>query len=259
MVRIARRLDGVSLDSPTLVEGFPGVRLVGTLVVDHLVEHLDIAHDANVHCEGIPPVTTYQTDSNELVTPVRRYVDADHDLLAPQSDVPIKPKAATAFADCVTGWFEEEAVLPIYISGLPRQVESEPALYGVGAGGAERLAAAGIDTPAETGLVSGPTGALLAHAVESDTAAVGFVVESDPRFPGPDAATAVIERGIEPIADLDVDTTELRDKAAEIEEARKRILKTVQQASKENSRAEPIRMYRQGSEPLSRRRASWHL
>ena len=244
MARIDRHLDDVSLDSPTLVEGFPGVGLVGKIVVDHLIEHFDMDHYANVHCEGIPPVTTYQTDSSELVTPVRLYVDADHDLLALQSDVPIKPKAATAFANCVTGWFEEEAVLPIYISGLPRQVESEPALYGVGAGGgAERLTAAGIETPAETGLVSGPTGALLAHAVENDTTAVGVVVESDPQFPDPDAATAVIERGIEPIADLDVDTTELSDKAAEIEEARKRLLKKVQQASEENSRAEPIRMY----------------
>ncbi|ESS08199.1 MAG: archaeal enzymes of ATP-grasp superfamily [uncultured archaeon A07HN63] len=158
--------------------------------------------------------------------------------------MPIKPKAATAFADCVTGWFEAEDVLPIYISGLPRQVDAEPALYGVGAGGgAARLEAVGIETPAETGLVSGPTGALLAHAVENDTTAVGFVVESDPQFPDPDAATAVIERGIEPIADLDVDTSKLSDKAAEIEQARKQLLKRVQQTSEENSRAEPIRMY----------------
>jgi uncharacterized protein len=244
MARIDRRLDDVSLDSPTLVEGFPGVGLVGKIVVDHLIEHLDMTHYANVHCEGIPPVTTYQTDSSELVTPVRLYVDADHDLLALQSDVPIKPNAATAFADCVTGWFDAESVLPVYVSGLPRQVEAEPALYGVGAGGgAERLEAAGIETPDETGLVSGPTGALLAHAVENDTTAVGVVVESDPQFPDPDAATAVIERGIEPIADLNVDTTELSDKAAEIEEARKQLLKRVQQVSEENSRAEPIRMY----------------
>jgi len=244
MARIDRRLDDVSLDSPTLVEGFPGVGLVGKIVVDHLIEHLDMTHYANVHCEGIPPVTTYQTDSSELVTPVRLYVDADHDLLALQSDVPIKPNAATAFADCVTGWFDAESVLPVYVSGLPRQVEAEPALYGVSAGGgAERLEAAGIETPDETGLVSGPTGALLAHAVENDTTAVGVVVESDPQFPDPDAATAVIERGIEPIADLNVDTTELSDKAAEIEEARKQLLKKVQQVSEENSRAEPIRMY----------------
>ncbi|TQQ78976.1 proteasome assembly chaperone family protein [Halonotius roseus] len=244
MARIDRRLD-VSLDEPTLVEGFPGVGLVGKIVVDHLIEELGMEHYANVHCEGIPPVTTYQPDSSELVTPVRLYVDAERDLLALQSDVPINPRAATAFADCVTEWFNAESVLPIYISGLPRQTEAEqPALYGVGAGeGTGRLVDAGIDTPDEMGIVSGPTGALLAHAVDHETTAVGVVVESDPQFPDPDAAKAVIERAIEPIAGIEVDTGDLTDKAAEIEQAREQLLKRMQQASEESSRAEPIRMY----------------
>lgn len=244
MARIDRRLD-VSLAEPTLVEGFPGVGLVGKIVVDHLIEELDMDHYANVHCEGIPPVTTYKPDSSELVTPVRLYVDAERDLLALQSDVPINPKAANAFADCVTEWFEAESVLPLYVSGLPRQTEGEgPTLYGVGAGdGAARLRDAGIDTPNEMGIVSGPTGALLAHAVEHDTTAVGVVVESDPQFPDPDAAKAVIERAVEPIAGVEIDTGDLTDKAAEIEQAREQLLKRMRQASEESSRAEPIRMY----------------
>jgi Uncharacterized protein (ATP-grasp superfamily) len=44
MARITHRLDDVSLDRPTLVEGFPGVGLVGKIVVDHLIEYLDIDH-----------------------------------------------------------------------------------------------------------------------------------------------------------------------------------------------------------------------
>ena len=242
MARIDRRLD-VSLDEPTLVEGFPGVGLVGKIVVDHLIEELGMEHYANVHCEGIPPVTTYQPDSSELVTPVRLYVDAERDLLALQSDVPINPKAANAFADCVTEWFEAESVLPLYISGLPRQTDAErPTLYGVGAGdGTARLADAGIDTPNEMGIVSGPTGALLSHAVDHGMTAVGVVVESDPQFPDPDAAKAVIERAIEPISDVEIDTSDLTDKAAEIEQARTQLLKRMQQANEESSRA--IRMY----------------
>ncbi|TQQ82637.1 proteasome assembly chaperone family protein [Halonotius terrestris] len=247
MARIARRLDDVSLDSPTLVEGFPGVGLVGKIIVDHLIENLEMEHYANVHCEGIPPVATYQPDSNELVTPVRLYVDADRGLLALQSDVPINPKAANAFADCVTGWFAEEDVLPVYVSGLPRQREDqaeEPALYGVGAGdGPDRLESVGIDTPSEMGMVSGPTGALLAHALDNDTTAVGFIVESDPQFPDPDAAKAVIEGGIEPLADMEIPTADLVEKAEEIEQARQKLLSQMQQATEESSRAEPIRMY----------------
>ncbi|MFC7042441.1 proteasome assembly chaperone family protein [Halonotius sp. GCM10025705] len=247
MARIEHQLDEVALDNPTLIEGFPGVGLVGKIIVDHLIEQLGMEHYANVHCEGIPRVATYQPDSSELVTPVRLYVDSDRELIALQSDVPINPNAATAFADCVTGWFETEDVLPIYVSGLPRQPDEQaepPALYGVGTGGgSEQLAAAGIDTPAEMGMVSGPTGALLSHALDNDTTAVGYIVESDPQFPDPDAAKAVLERGIEPIVDRDIDTSELTDKAAEIEQARKQLLKRMQQATEESSRAEPIRMY----------------
>jgi len=245
MARIAHRLDDVSLDSPAMVEGFPGVGLVGKIVVDHLIEELGMVHYANVHCEALPPVTTYQPDSNELMTPVRLYADAEHDLLALQSDVPINPQAATAFADCLTDWTVSESILPIYISGLPRQVdEADPELYGVSAGGGiEWLSAAGIDTPTERGIVSGPTGALLAHALDTETTAVGLIVESDPQFPDPAAARAVIERGIEPIAGVDIETADLTERAGEIKAARKQLLKRIQQASEESSRAEPIRMY----------------
>lgn len=247
MARIEHRLDDVALDSPTLIEGFPGVGLVGKIIVDHLIEQFEMEHYANVHCEGVPRVATYQPDSSELVTPVRLYVDSDRELIALQSDVPIKPSAANAFANCVTGWFETENVLPVYVSGLPRQRDEQaetPALYGVGTGGgAERLETAGIDTPAEMGMVSGPTGALLSHALDNDTTAVGFIVESDPQFPDPDAAKTVIEGGIEPVTGLDIETSELTDKAAEIEQARKQLLKRMQQATDESSRAEPIRMY----------------
>lgn len=247
MARIERRIEDVALDSPTLVEGFPGVGLVGKIIVDQLIEQLGMTHYANVHCEGIPSVATYQPDSSELVTPVRLYIDSDRQLLALQSDVPINPAAAAAFADCVTGWVTEEDILPVYISGLPRQRDEDaegPALYGVGTGGGtERLATAGIATPAEMGMVSGPTGALLSHALDNDTTAVGFIVESDPQFPDPDAAKTVIKGGIEPIAGIDIETSDLTAKAAEIEQARKQLLKRMQQASEESSRAEPIRMY----------------
>jgi len=247
MARIEHQLDDLALARPTLIQGFPGVGLVGKIIVDHLIEQLEMTHYANVHCEGIPPVATYQPDSSELVTPVRLYVDSDRQLLALQSDVPINPAAANAFADCVTGWFTEEDILPVYISGLPRQRDEDgegPALYGVGTGGGtEQLATTDIDTPAEMGMVSGPTGALLSHALENDTTAVGCIVESDPQFPDPDAAKTVIEGGIEPIAGVDIETSDLTDKAAEIEQARKQLLKRMQQASEESSRAEPIRMY----------------
>ena len=244
MTRISIIDETVSLDSPVLVEGFPGVGLVGKMAVDHLIDVFEMDHYANVFCASIPPVATYRHETHELATPVRLHVDADRDLLALQSDVPIGPDAATEFGDCVAGWLDETELLPLYLSGLPRQPEGEPALYGVASGGAgDRLVDANIATPAGMGLISGPTSALLTHALENDTAAIGLIVESNPQLPDPVAAQRVIEGGIEPIAGLSVPTEELSTRAEEIQEARTQLIQRMQQATDDSSRAEPLRMY----------------
>lgn len=244
MTRISIIDETVSLDSPVLVEGFPGVGLVGKMAVDQLIDVFEMDHYANVHCRSIPPVATYRTETHKLATPVRLYVDADRDLLALQSDVPIGPEAATEFGDCVAGWFDETELLPLYLSGLPRQVDSEPALYGVASGGAsDRLIDAEIDVPAGMGLISGPTGALLAHAIEHDIAAIGLIVESNPQLPDPVAAQRVIDGGIEPIAGVSVPTEELSTRAEKIQEARAQLIQRMQQSTDDSSRAEPLRMY----------------
>jgi uncharacterized protein len=245
MARIAVRSKGIDLDDPTLVEGFPGVGLVGKIAVDHLVGEFDMIHYADLYCEGLPSVATYGTDDPELRTAVRLYVDEERDLVALQSDVPVAPGAAESVADCLAGWLDEHAVTPVYLSGLPAEKEeAPPALYGVAAGdGGAMLADAGIDGPPEAGLISGPTGALLLDAVESGRTAVGLVVESDPRFPDPEASNVLLSRGIEPLTGISVPTEDLVDRAEEIRQAREELARRMQSEGEESTRAQPLRMY----------------
>jgi uncharacterized protein len=235
----------VELDEPTMVEGLPGVGLVGKIAADHLVDELGMTHYANVHCEALPKVAVYQEDDATLHPPVRLYADREANLLVLQSDVPISPAAAQEFAACVGDWFDDDGVFPLYLSGIGREKsEAEPAMYGVGVGGGlKRLEAAGIAAPSETGLVSGPTGALLNDAVEHGREAVGLVVESDPRFPDPEAASVVIRDGIEPLADVAVGTDSLVDRAEDIRAAKERLAKRMQEAGEESSQARPLGMY----------------
>ena len=238
--------DDVSLDEPTLVEGLPGVGLVGKLATDHLVETFGMVHYANVHCDGLPPVTTYGTGDRELTTPVRLYADAERDLVALQSDVPVSPGAALAFADCLGDWSVDAEVTPIYLSGIGREREAgaTPALYGVGtAGGSDRLAAVGIDAPTESGLISGPTGALLNHAVRTETTAVGLVVEATPQFPDPEAAAHLLDAGIGPLLDAEIPAAELTEHAAEIRQAKRRLAEQMQGTEEASSQARPLGMY----------------
>ena len=245
MARISVLEDDVSLSEPSLVEGFPGVGLVGKIAADHLVEEFEMTHYGNVYCESLPQVAVYRESDAELHPPVRVYADAERDLLVLQSDVPVGPDAADELGDCLSEWFDDLGVTPIYLSGIPREKdEAVPALYGLGvAGGTDRIAEVGIDPPSETGLVSGPTGVLLSDAVEGGRTAIGLIVESDPRFPDPEAARILIKKGIEPLADLEVPVDDLVDRAEQIRQAKERLAKRMQEANEESTQARPIGMY----------------
>ncbi|MXR40938.1 proteasome assembly chaperone family protein [Halobaculum sp. WSA2] len=236
-------------DDPVLVEGLPGVGLVGKIVADHLVGTLDMELYATVHCDGLPAAAAYAADERGVTTPVRLYADADADLLVLQSDVPVSPDAAEEFAGCIEGWFREESVTPLYIAGLRADrddddAEASPTLRGVAVGGADGILD-GLDVPEpeSAGLVTGPTGALLAHALETDLPAVGLVVDSDPQFPDPVAARVVLESVVEPLTGVDVDAETLKTHADRIRRAKQQLAAQMQGGEENISQAQQLRMY----------------
>ncbi|VTT86059.1 COG2047: Uncharacterized protein (ATP-grasp superfamily) [Halorubrum sp. DM2] len=238
-------VDDVSLEDPTLIEGFPGVGLVGKIATDHIIDAHGMSHYANVHCDGLPPVTVYRESETAATTPVRLYADSENDLVALRSDVPVKPGAATEVAACLGAWFDEVDLFPVFLSGLGREKgEEPPELYGIATGdGGEALARAEVSEPPESGLVSGPTGAMLAAALEDGRDAVGLVVESDPQFPDPEAARTLIRDGIDPVAGIETPTDGLVEQATEIRNAKQQLAERMQAANEESTQAEPLKMF----------------
>lgn len=245
MARIDVIAKGIDLDEPTLIEGFPGVGLVGKIVADHLVDEFEMRHYADVYCKELPPVATYGADDATLRTAVRLYADEEHDLVVLQSDVPVAPGAAESVAECLADWLDDNAVTPVYLSGLPAEKDGEPpSMYGVAAGdGAALLADAGVDEPPEAGLVSGPTGALLHDAARAGRTAVGLIVESDPRFPDPEASHVLIRDGVTPLTGVEIPTADLVDRAEEIREARGQLAERMRAEDEESTQARPLGMY----------------
>ncbi|MFC4989168.1 proteasome assembly chaperone family protein [Saliphagus infecundisoli] len=245
MAEIRVHGEEADLEESTLVEGFPGIGLVGKIATDHLIEAFEMDHYASVHCDGLPRIGVYREGDPTVRPPVRLYRDAERDLLALQSDAPIASQAVGSVADCLSGWLDEAGVTPIYLSGFPAEKDGVPALYGIATGdGRDVLDSAGIDTPREDGAVSGPTGALLNLAAQHDRTSVGLVVETNPQFPDPEAARVLIESGIGPIADIDVDVNALVERAEEIRNQRERLAQRMQEAGdEESSQARPLRMY----------------
>lgn len=235
--------DDIELDSPTMVEGLPGAGLVGKIAADHLLEQREMAHYADLVCDGLPDVAVYHSESSSVMSPVRLYADADHNLLVLQSDVPVSPSKATEFVDCISGWLENQDAFPLYLSGLPVDDKGDiPELFGIATGDAEdRLDEAGIVPPRESGIVSGPTGALVARAHEQNLDSIGLIVETEAQFPDPEAARALLKNGVEPLTGIDVSVDDLVDHAEEIQEAKRQLAERLQDADDESTQAQPIR------------------
>lgn len=244
MAHITEHAD-LDLDSPLLVEGLPGVGLVGKIAASHLVETLDMEHYASCHCDGLPRTAVYEEGDRAIRPPVRIYADEQRDLLVLQSDVPVSPESAPEFANCVTGWLKANDALPVYLSGLPAEKDGVPKMYGVGIGAArDKLAEHGIEAPSESGMISGPTGALLAEASEQELDAIGLVVQANAKFPDPEAARVLLVDGIEPFLSLDIETEKLVEQAEEIADAREKLAQRMQEANQqESSQAKPLGMY----------------
>lgn len=244
MAHVQVHRDDIELDAPTLIEGLPGVGLVGKIAADHLVDALDTTYYASCHCDGLPEVAVFQEGDPAYEPPVRIYADEAHDLLILQSDVPVSPTAAEDFSPCLTDWLEAQEGTALYVTGLPEEKDGVPDLYGVASGdSATLLDEHDIDPPTENGVISGPTGALLYEANRRDLDALGLVVESNRNFPDPEAARVVLLDGLGPIAGVSVDTENLVEQAEEISKARENLAKQMQEAQEESSKAQPIGMY----------------
>jgi uncharacterized protein len=241
MAHVEIHRDDIELDAPTLVEGLPGVGLVGKLAADHLVESHDMVHYGTARCDGLPEIAVYSEGDPVVRGPVRLYADTERELLVLQSDAPVSPAAAESFATCMVGWFQDHDVTPIFLSGMPAERESEPSLYGIATGdGAALLSEADVGSPTEAGAITGPTGALVHEAQRVGLTSVGLVVEADPQFPDPEAAGTVLSKGIGPLTDLDVDTATLTEQAEEIGQAKAQLAQQMQQGGEESTSARPL-------------------
>ena len=225
--------ESVDPSGATLIEGMPGVGLVGKIATDHLIDQRDMTEFASVRGEGIPPVTVFDDSDRGVNSPIRLYIDEDAELVALRSDVPVHVMDAPLFAERLTEWVTDNDVLPIYLGGLASERDGDevPSIEGIGVGaGQDYLDDAAVAPPDDGGMISGPCGALLSEAADEGVDAVGLMVDTDPRFPDPQGSHALIKQGINPIAGVDVDTERLVDEAEEIMDQRKELAQQMQQA-----------------------------
>lgn len=223
------KITSSSAESPTLIEGLPGLGLVAAIAVDQITSQLELERYGTIRCADLPPVVSFE--DGRVRDLVRVYAGADPAVMTLQSDLAIPANSQDSVTECVLHELAETFNRAIFLAGAPAQTEEQ---IGEVTGVATTddieadLNAAGITLAEGNGIIGGITGALLNECYEQDVPAAGLIVRSHPHLPDPTAARAVIETALEPLLEFDIDTTELVEQADQIQQQLQQIAQQYQ-------------------------------
>ena len=211
--RFERRSE-ISATSPTLIVGMPENGVVGSIAVTQITKQLALEHKGNVVSDLFPPVATF--GDGWVRDLVRVYAGDDPDVIIPHCDIALPTQASADLASCVVNDLAEEYERAIVLTGVPAQTEElvgEVTSIVTCEDAAEQVRDAGIPLDPSVGFVGGSSGAIINECYHANVPTIALVVKAHPYFPDPQAATAVIEKALEPLVDFDIDTQELQDQA----------------------------------------------
>jgi len=215
----------------TIIEGFPGFGLVGTIVTEFLVNHTDTKEIGQITSDKIQPVVAVH--EGKTVKPITIFYNKKYNLLILHS---ITPGGGMEWelGDTIVQMAKEcEAKRILSVEGvLAQKGESEGVHYFTGDEEMEKqLQEKGLEV-LDQGIVVGVTAALIAR---SDYNLVSLFAETQSQLPDARAAAEVI-KVLDKVLDLEVDPEPLMKQAEEFEEKLKKLMQQGQQASQEQQR-----------------------
>jgi uncharacterized protein len=270
----------VNLKGAYVIDGFPSVGLVGSIVANYLVSFLNLEQIAVIDSEYFPQVSMVR-DGLPL-SPVRIYAGAmgprgQEKIAVFVSEFQPSPEVLHNLAMTIMDWVEEKKChMVISPEGIVTREEAERMevkrreqeeneqmtlmaeaeddpqaeapeekiiVYGVGSTPSARTVLKQNDVPVfENGIISGLAGVLLNEGVARDTDVLALLAEAHAEFPDARAAAAIMEIIDKFLLHVELDTKPLLEEAALIENTLKEITKKAMK-EEETSRTRTSVMY----------------
>ncbi|WP_292517306.1 proteasome assembly chaperone family protein [Methanoculleus sp.] len=230
---ISRALVGAE---KTVLIGFPGSGLVGSIALQYLVEQMEFEQIGSITSKYFPPVALMT--KGVINAPVRLY-EKDH-LTAIVSDVPIHPMICYEVANGIINWLTQFDVREIVtIAGIITN-ESEKRVFGVATSSQtlQRIEDQTIILP--MGSISGIAASILTECKTRGIPGLGLLGETV-NTPDPRSSAATIDV-LNRIYGLNLDIKPLLEQAVEIEAAMSQIAEQVQK-TETAPRREQLPMY----------------
>ena len=204
----------LSLENPIIVEGFPGIGLVGNIASQHLIDELEMEYIGSVESKYFPPIAVL---FNGIINmPVRIYESKEHNILTVISDIPIHPTISYEVSKVLMDWSQSVNVKEIVsIAGIAT-MSSEEKVFGAATDDDMLNRIKDHVEIFQVGTISGISGSVMTECFMRNVPAMSLLGETNSPNPDPRAAASVI-KVLNLIYDLTIDTDNLMEQAEQIE------------------------------------------
>ncbi|MBI4439984.1 proteasome assembly chaperone family protein [Candidatus Woesearchaeota archaeon] len=214
----------------TLVEGFPGFGLVGTIATEFLIDHLQTEMIGKITFDDTPPMIAIH--DSKVVEPLGIFYNKKYNLAllhAMTASAGFEWKISRVVFDLAKA-LDAREIICLEGVGSPQDVQvksNQTFFYSSDSKRSDRLSKSGI-APLKEGIIMGVTGALLVSAEKVPVTAI--FAETPTNLPDSKAAANVII-ALDKHLGLNVDPKPLMKKAEDVEAKLKDIFSKSQEAT----------------------------
>jgi uncharacterized protein len=203
----------------TIIEGFPGFGLIGTIATEYLMEHLDTEKIGVVEMEEMPAMIAIH--QSKVIEPISIHYNKKYNLVlvhAINIGKNLGWKVAEVMSD-LANQLNAKEIISLEGVGSPNADAGRVFFYSNNSTTSKRLE--GIANPLQEGIIVGVTGALLVK--QTKTPLLALFAEAKSNLPDSKAAAEII-KALDAYAGLDVDPTPLLKQAVLFEKKLKSIM-----------------------------------
>jgi uncharacterized protein len=212
----------------TIIEGFPGFGLIGTIAIEFLMEHLETEKIGIIEMDEIPAMIAIH--QKKVIEPVSLHYNKKYNLVLIHA-INIGKNLGWKLSEMIKELAKElqaKEIISLEGVGSPNPDSSKVFFYSTDNGNTSKKLSA-VANPLNEGIIVGVTGALLAKKIK--TPIVALFAEAQSGLPDSRAAAEII-KALDAYTGLKVDPKPLLAQAKMFEKKLKGVMEKAQGAEK---------------------------
>ncbi|MEK6905180.1 MAG: PAC2 family protein [Nanoarchaeota archaeon] len=203
----------------TIIEGFPGFGLIGTIAIEFLMDHLDTEKIGTIEMDEVPAMIAIH--QNKVIEPVSLHYNKAYNMVLVHA-INIGKNTGWKLSEMIEQLAEEPSAKEVVsLEGVGSPNPGNKIFYYSTQNGAYTKKLSAIASPLSEGIVVGVTGALLAKNLKVPI--IAFFAEAQSGLPDSRAAAEII-KALDAYSGLKIDPKPLLQQAKMFEEKLKGIV-----------------------------------